>query len=180
MGISVVQEPGSVPRSAGQRGKVKAVSVILLPHTPSSVAVARKCLSADLASWGVRESVVDDANVIISELFSNALRHARPLPSGQIKVVWTRDGDSFEVAVCDGGASTEPRIGQPALSSLGGRGLGIVETLAECWGVRHNEGGGTTVWAVLRTTAPSSAGAALPAAATHVAFGDDLIADLLS
>jgi hypothetical protein len=45
---------------------------------------------------------------------------------------------------------TEPRRARATLSSLGGRGLGIVETLADGWGVLH-EDGGTTVWATLHS-----------------------------
>ncbi|MEV4258237.1 ATP-binding protein [Spirillospora sp. NPDC049652] len=127
---------------------MRASSAVLLPHAPSSVAVARRRLGSELGAAGVDASIVDDASVIVSELISNALRHARPLPSGQVRVTWTRRGDVIEIAVSDGGATTEPRRGPGTLSSLGGRGLGIVETLAEGWGVRH-EDGGTTVWARL-------------------------------
>jgi len=128
--------------------EVRASSVVLLPHAPSSVAVARKRLSSELAASGVYESIVDDASVIVSELISNALRHARPLPSGQVRICWLRRGDMLELEVSDGGAMTEPRRGPGTLSSLGGRGLGIVEALCEGWGVRH-EDGTTTVWVVL-------------------------------
>lgn len=125
------------------------VSIVFLPHAPASVSVARRHLSRELLAWGVTETVVDDAAVIVSELLSNALRHARALPgAGQVKVAWIRHGDEVEVAVTDGGAATEPRKGQPALSSLGGRGLAIVETLSQSWGVRR-EGEGSTVWASL-------------------------------
>ncbi|MCP9968816.1 ATP-binding protein [Actinomadura madurae] len=113
---------------------MRASSVVLLPHAPSSVAVARKRLSSELADSGVYESIVDDASVIVSELISNALRHARPLPSGQVRVCWLRRGDLLELEVSDGGAMTEPRRGPGTLSSLGGRGLGIVEALSEGWG----------------------------------------------
>ncbi|HLV75358.1 anti-sigma regulatory factor (Ser/Thr protein kinase) [Actinomadura hallensis] len=129
---------------------MRASSVVLLPHAPSSVAVARRRLSSELADSGVFQTIVDDAAVILSELISNALRHARPLPSGQVKVRWQRHDDGvLELEVSDGGAMTEPRRGPGTLSSLGGRGLGIVETLSDGWGVRHDECG-TTVWAVLR------------------------------
>ncbi|MEU5994409.1 ATP-binding protein [Spirillospora sp. NPDC047418] len=133
---------------------MRASSVVLLPHAPSSVAVARKRLSSELADSGVYETVVDDASVILSELISNALRHARPLPSGQVRVCWLRRGDVLELEVSDGGAMTEPRRGPGTLSSLGGRGLGIVEALSDGWGVRHDDDS-TTVWAVVR--APESA-----------------------
>lgn len=132
------------------RGEVRASSAVLLPHAPTSVSVARRHLSADLFASGVLDSVIDDAIVILSELLSNALRHARPLPSGEIQVAWSHNGDTIEVAVSDGGATTEPRRSRPALSSLGGRGLAIVESLSHCWGVRHEDGGGITVWALLQ------------------------------
>ncbi|MFD0854186.1 ATP-binding protein, partial [Actinomadura adrarensis] len=83
----------------------------MLPHAPSSVAVARKRLSSELTASGVYDSVIDDASVIVSELLSNALRHARPLPSGQIRLAWDRNGDLIELEVSDGGSSTEPRRG---------------------------------------------------------------------
>jgi anti-sigma regulatory factor (Ser/Thr protein kinase) len=123
-------------------------SVVLLPYAPSSVAVARQRLSTDLHDCGVFSAAIDDAVLVVSELLSNALRHAHPLPSGMVRVAWLRSDEHIEVAVSDGGAATEPRAGRPTLSSLGGRGLGIVEYVAESWGVRH-DGDTTTVWAIL-------------------------------
>lgn len=148
---------------------MRASSVVLLPHAPSSVAIARKRLSSDLIASGVFDTVVDDANVIVSELLSNALRHARPLPSGQVRVTWSYQGEMLEVAVSDGGAMTEPRRGPGTLSSLGGRGLGIVEALSEGWGVRH-EDGATTVWAQLRAPHASGVNGSAPRHAAHAAL----------
>ncbi|MFC6539088.1 ATP-binding protein [Nonomuraea salmonea] len=108
--------------------------MVLLPYAPSSVAVARQRLSTDLQDSGVFTAAIDDAVLVVSELLSNALRHAHPLPSGMVRVAWLRSDDHIEVAVSDGGAATEPRAGRPTLSSLGGRGLGIVEYVAESWG----------------------------------------------
>lgn len=126
------------------------MSIVHLPHAAASVSVARRHLCRELLAWGVADEVADDAAVVISELLSNALRHARPLSgeTPQVRVAWTRLGDTVELAVTDGGAVTEPRRGQPALSSLGGRGLGIVETLSRSWGVRRDDHG-STVWALL-------------------------------
>jgi anti-sigma regulatory factor (Ser/Thr protein kinase) len=121
---------------------------VLLPYAPTSVAIARRRLSADLTERGVFDGAVEDAVLVVSELLSNALRHAHPLPSGQIMATWDWSEDRLEVTVSDGGAATEPRAGRPALSSLGGRGLGIVEFLATRWGVRHDVDM-TTVWAIL-------------------------------
>jgi anti-sigma regulatory factor (Ser/Thr protein kinase) len=160
------------------REEVRASSVVLLPHTPSSVAVARQRLCAQLHASGVADSAVTDAAVIVSELLSNALRHARPLSSGDVRVAWNRHGDVIELSVSDGGASTEPRRSRPTLSSLGGRGLGIVESLADCWGVRH-EDGATTVWALLRLTWPSEEDRPLRAGAPALGNGGHPNVDLL-
>ena len=138
-------------------GEVGVSSVVLLPYAPSSVAVARQRLCTGLQKSGVFDEAIDDAVLVVSELLSNALRHAHPLPSGMIRVAWMWCDDHVEVAVSDGGASTEPRAGRPTLSSLGGRGLGIVEYIAESWGVRH-DGEQTTVWAVLPAPQGSSNG----------------------
>ena len=49
----------------------------------------------------------------------------------------------------DGGGPTRPRTeGQASVSSLGGRGLGIVDHMSRRWGVRSDDQA-ATVWAVL-------------------------------
>jgi len=128
---------------------VSAPSVILLPHDPTSVGLARHRLGDELAGAGVMRGVVDDAVLIVSELLSNALRHARPLPSGNVRMSWRISHDGYvEISVIDGGAATEPRVSHTSLSALGGRGLSIVDRLSDRWGVRHDDGT-TVVWVVL-------------------------------
>jgi anti-sigma regulatory factor (Ser/Thr protein kinase) len=129
--------------------------VVFLPHTPSSISVVRRRLLHELVAAGVYRETAEDATVIVSELISNALRHARPLPSGEVRVAWSRQGDLIRMAVSDGGAMTEPRRARPTLSSLGGRGLSIVETLSDGWGVLHDDYG-TTVWAILHSPRASN------------------------
>ncbi len=124
------------------------MSTVLLPCAPASVAVARQRLAADLTAAGIYAGAVGDAVLVVSELLSNAIRHARPLPGANVQVAWAVDGGAVEVAVSDGGAPTRPRPTQPTVSSLGGRGLDIVEYLARSWGIRTDDGG-LTVWAIL-------------------------------
>jgi len=127
---------------------VRAASVVLLPCVPSSVATARGRIAAELREAGLFPAAVADAALVTSELLSNAILHARPLPDARIRVSWILTPTSVEVIVSDGGSATRPRAARPSLSSIGGRGLGIVEHLCSSWGVRADERG-TTVWAVL-------------------------------
>jgi len=84
----------------------------------------------------------------LSELLSNAIRHARPLPGALVQVSWALCEGSLTVSVRDGGSRTRPHAGHPSPSAVGGRGLAIVECLASTWGVQDSTAG-VTVWAVL-------------------------------
>lgn len=134
---------------------------VTLPYVPSSVTGARKLLQDDLAGLGLGEERLDDAALVLSELVSNALRHATPLPTpdeDSIGVSWRAElgqgPDSsgwVEISVRDGGSSTMPRVARPSVSGLGGRGLGIVQALAGRWGTEM-DADTTTVWAVMEVT----------------------------
>ncbi len=128
------------------------MGTVLLPCAPASVAVARRRLAADLTDAGIYAGAVADAVLVVSELLSNAIRHARPLPGANVQVAWAVDHGAVQVAVSDGGAPTRPRQTQPTISSLGGRGLDIVEYLTRTWGIRTDDAG-LTVWAILAAPA---------------------------
>ena len=133
---------------AGRAREVSGSSVVLLPHTPASVAAARSQISTQLREAGIVPPAIGDAALVVSELLSNAILHARPLPGAQVQLAWLLHGGSLEVAVSDGGSVTRPRPARASLTSTGGRGLAIVDCLARSWGVRTDDAW-TTVWAVL-------------------------------
>jgi len=137
--------------------EVRESSVVLLPSAPASVAVARRRITADLAAAGIFETAIGDAALVLSELLSNSILHARPLHGRWLQVAWIVDAGSVEIAVSDGGGPTRPHAEPPSLSSLGGRGLGIVDHLSDRWGVRA-DGQGITVWAVVPAACPQRAG----------------------
>lgn len=127
---------------------------ILLPHSTTSVRAARRRLGADLLNRGIADDVIADAALVLSEIISNALKHARPLESGEIRVAWDVSTTSVEIQVSDGGGPTRPYLQTPSLASVGGRGLAIVATLCTEWGVRQ-ESEATTGWAMLPARHPS-------------------------
>jgi anti-sigma regulatory factor (Ser/Thr protein kinase) len=126
--------------------EVTESSVLVLPFTASSVGVARRHLVSDLIEAGVCASAVTDAALVISELLSNALRHAGPLPGSGIRVAWDLDADSVRISVSDGGGPSRPEFGEPTPTTTGGRGLRIVARLSRRWGTLCDDDG-TTVWA---------------------------------
>jgi anti-sigma regulatory factor (Ser/Thr protein kinase) len=126
--------------------EVTESSVLLLPFTASSVGVARRHLVSDLIEAGVCASAVTDAALVISELLSNALRHAGPLPGSGLRVAWDLDADSVRISVSDGGGPSRPAFGEPTPTTTGGRGLRIVARLSRRWGTLCDDEG-TTVWA---------------------------------
>lgn len=137
--------------------EVRASSIVHLPCAPASVGVARRALCDDLRSAGVPDLAVRDAALVVSELLSNAILHAYPLPGERLQVTWSVNGGTVEVAVSDGGSATMPHAGHPPESAVGGRGLAIVAHLSQTWGVRTDEVG-LTVWAVLSIGRPDNRG----------------------
>ncbi len=131
--------------------------MVHLPCAPASVASARRALSDDLRAAGVLDQAISDAALVISELISNAILHAYPLPGERLKVAWAMDDGWVEVAVSDGGSATVPQAGHPTASSVSGRGLAIVTHLCQTWGVRADEVG-LTVWAILPAPGQSALG----------------------
>jgi anti-sigma regulatory factor (Ser/Thr protein kinase) len=128
--------------------EVRQASVVLLPCEPSSVGTARGRLRSELRACGIFPGTIGDAALVVSELLSNAILHARPLPGSRVRVSWALGPAWIELAVGDGGSETLPRAFHPSLSAIGGRGLAIVEHLCSSWGIRDDDLG-ITVWAVL-------------------------------
>ena len=135
-----------VGHTTGAVMEVAEASVLLLPFAAASVGVARRRLMSDLIAADVYDSAVCDVALVISELLSNALRHAAPLPEAKIRVTWRIDSVSVQVSVSDGGGPTVPELGEPTQGATGGRGLRIVERLSSRWGTSTGADG-TTVWA---------------------------------
>jgi anti-sigma regulatory factor (Ser/Thr protein kinase) len=114
----------------------------------AAVRVARTTVTVTLRKLDVATTVIDDARVVVSELLGNALRHARPLPDGTLRVGLVIDRETLRLFVVDGGSVTLPTLLNPPLLSIGGRGLSIVRTLTRDWGVQET-GAGNTVFGVL-------------------------------
>jgi serine/threonine-protein kinase RsbW len=125
-----------------------ASRTVRVPWRASSVALVRRTIVEDLRERGVSTVTVDESEIVVSELVSNAIRHARPLSDGSLRVHWKVKAGVVEVEVTDGGGDTTPRPAPRTVWAASGRGLRIVRSLAHEWGVADDRHG-STVWASL-------------------------------
>lgn len=111
-------------------------------RTTDQIPVARAFVRETLFRWG-ETSTVDDALLVTSELFTNAVLHG----SGQIDVYVTLAPEALRIAVVDDGRRTPETWPERVPAAVGGRGLAIVDTLASTWGNNLDPSGRTRVWA---------------------------------
>ncbi|WP_155054835.1 ATP-binding protein [Streptomyces blattellae] len=98
-----------------------------------------------LASWSVPEDASETVVLILSELAANAVRHART-PGRTFDTSLAYDGEkTIEIEVGDGSPDL-PVLKPYDPDATSGRGLLLVEALADGWEVRHRESG-KSVWA---------------------------------
>jgi len=117
-----------------------------LPRHARSVGRARTLLREQATSWKLPDDVTETAVLLLSELMTNAYRHAKVSPGREIRARFTLDDDRVRVGVTDANDTLPaPRNASPDDES--GRGLALVATLADNWGAAPREHGiGKTVW----------------------------------
>jgi anti-sigma regulatory factor (Ser/Thr protein kinase) len=140
---------GSLPRVATRTPEL----------APQSVTTARSFTLRTMARWGIADSSYDVASVV-SELLTNALRHALaddagpvwPDGPGRIRLGLLQAGHGVLCAVADP-SQRAPMLSRPDLLAESGRGLQLVASLSDDWGycaTPHQHG--KVVWATFITT----------------------------
>ena len=103
---------------------------IRLAPDPASVPAARHFLAGLLHSWRMPELAGGELELLTSELATNATRHA----GSPFTVIVSYDGRAVRVEVGDGSRAL-PVVRTPRPDDVSGRGMVLVEALAERWGV---------------------------------------------
>jgi len=130
-----------------------------LPVHPLSVSLARRHVAHVLMGWG-RDTLIDDAQLVISELVTNGIKASTPdedevAAYGAFAASYRRlrvglhqasAGVVLEVWDC---SRHPPKLRSPDTEALGGRGLYVVDALAVSWGYRWPRTGGKVVWVLL-------------------------------
>jgi anti-sigma regulatory factor (Ser/Thr protein kinase) len=115
------------------------VASFQLPADPALVARARSLTSRQLTEWGL-ELLVFSTEIIVSELVTNAIRHARgPIA---LRLIHT---ENLICEVSDSSLSA-PHLRRARTTDEGGRGLYLVAQLSSDWGTRYTRDG-KTIWA---------------------------------
>jgi anti-sigma regulatory factor (Ser/Thr protein kinase) len=123
------------------------VASIDLPPERSAAAQARRFVREVCASWGLLPVVIDDIELLVSELVTNAVLHARSAARLTIEHL----GDRVRVTVADSSAAP-PRLRDYGPEAATGRGVFLVDRLAREWGVEpdagsgRSDGAGKRVW----------------------------------
>jgi anti-sigma regulatory factor (Ser/Thr protein kinase) len=116
-----------------------------MPAEQFSAQLARFCVRGALSHHNLG-GYGADAEIIASELATNAIQHAGPEAFG-LELVHL--GDSAMIAVIVTDSSADPLVRRdPAGDAQHGRGLNIVAALSARWGWRP-EGSGKAVYAIL-------------------------------
>ncbi|MGW2045378.1 ATP-binding protein [Streptomyces sp. NPDC001858] len=112
------------------------------PAEPGAVRTARSAVRDQLRGWGL-DSLGDVAALLVSELVTNALRHA----TGPIGVRLVRPAGMADVLLVEVSdpLPDPPRERVARLEDESGRGLQLVASSARRWGTRPGDTG-KTVW----------------------------------
>ena len=115
------------------------VTSLELPPDHAASARARRFVSDTMRTWG-HDDVIPDVELLVSELVTNAVLHAR---SASVVTI-VRSGTTLRVSVSDT-SPTRPRLRNYGPDAVTGRGLLLVDRIAKRWGVDLLPGG-KSVW----------------------------------
>jgi anti-sigma regulatory factor (Ser/Thr protein kinase) len=119
---------------------MRAHDTIRLPFVLSTPSVARTRLAAFLTVHRAANAVIDDALIVLSEMIANAVSHGVPTSDGTIEISWAVNGDLLELSVYDAGVGSSLKPIDFDEDSLSGRGLSIINRVADRWWVDMSKG----------------------------------------
>ena len=121
--------------------RLKETLTLRLSGGPTAPARARTALrSLDRTVADLR----DDVDLLVSELVTNSVQHARVGPDDSIEMKLAVDERQIRVEIADHGPGFEPRPRGPDRHSRSGWGLYLVDQLSDRWGVSRTDG--TAAW----------------------------------
>ncbi|MEU7898821.1 ATP-binding protein [Nonomuraea sp. NPDC049152] len=129
--------------SGSPPGDAAAVLDFSMPADPAVVGEARSFVRTTFTGWDCDDAVFD-AQLVVSELVTNAIRHGGGARS--LRLVYSRR--RLGCAVRDFSGAVPVTATSGFLAEFG-RGLPLIEALTTAWGWLYPVGGGKLVWAAL-------------------------------
>jgi anti-sigma regulatory factor (Ser/Thr protein kinase) len=111
-------------------------------------AVARAAV-ADRLKNAVAAAALADARLVVSELVTNSVCHSGASTDEALTLRVELSASMLRLEVEDPGRDGAIAPRPPDIDGGGGRGLNLVQTISERWGVERVAAGGTRVWAQL-------------------------------
>jgi anti-sigma regulatory factor (Ser/Thr protein kinase) len=126
-----------------ERNRSTSRKTLRLPPSPEAVAAARAAVGELVGDFG-REAAFR-AQIAVSEVVANCVRHVGFAPDEQIAVLLTRSQERFRAEIVAPGAGVDPlRLAPADPAATSGRGLSIVDAVVDRWGTVREQPG--TVW----------------------------------
>ncbi|MEU0284067.1 SpoIIE family protein phosphatase [Streptomyces sp. NPDC052492] len=124
------------PRSAGR------LKQVVPPGDPQALSDTRSMIRTAAGAWGARDRA-DEIELVADEMITNVLMHTEGSATVILSVL---DGTERRLRIeVEDSSSALPRRREAGESGVSGRGLLLVETLTDVWGVEAR-GGGKCVW----------------------------------
>jgi anti-sigma regulatory factor (Ser/Thr protein kinase) len=114
-----------------------------LPRTPEASVAARRAVIA--ANGALPANVREDVLLLLTELVTNAVRHANAGPDTTLRVEFRQRSRAVRVAVYDEGSGFAPQASAFSGGDKGGWGLRLVDRIADRWAITPTATG-TCVW----------------------------------
>jgi len=121
-------------------------ALVQLTSDASSLGEGRRFVAQTLRAWQVDESRIEPVLLVASELVANAIVHAGSAPTLSLE----GSGTDLMLRVADG-SEILPVARARAANEGGGRGLMLVQALADRWGIDASSSG-KTVWVAFEGT----------------------------
>lgn len=127
-----------------------------LAARPEQAALAREAVAEVAAKSNLHDGLTADAQLVVTEAFTNAVRHAYSEPEGEwVTVAVEADEAGISILVRDSGAGFRPHVSRAG--SIGGLGIGLIAALSQRFELRRLPEGGTEVKARLEHPSPLDA-----------------------
>jgi anti-sigma regulatory factor (Ser/Thr protein kinase) len=106
-----------------------------LDATTAAPARARGAVTRWGEEVGLDDALLVDLRMLVTELVTNAVRHAEVEPADGIELGVEYGGETVRVRVRDGGEGFDEFLPIPSADAVSGRGLYLVHRVASAWGV---------------------------------------------